>query len=140
MATLEDRRAAAEARKAKATASIKSKAKAPELEEIEAIEREAEEAEALASAIEAHGIGRVRLIRTKLGPVVVKAASKAEFQRWLDSEDSKTPGVLTLVRPNIVTPVAHFDSVLAEYPAVLGACLNAITTMASDGVEIETGK
>lgn len=130
---MEERLAAARARKEAAQAKIEDAAKQRgELAEVEAAEREAEETEALASAISDHGALGVKITtaQTAAGLVILKQCSGATWHKFQDTGKYDTFSVLKLLRPCIVYPnAARVDRILEEKPAALEDITNAFSAL-----------
>lgn len=142
--TLEERKAAASAKKAAADARIAaSEASRAEEAEIAALEREADDAEALASATEKHGaVGtHIAVVPTLLGCIIVKRPNGAAFRKFQDSAKADSVAFEKLVRPCIVFPSAdRVDVIFEQQPATLGRCADAVVQLAGARKEELAGK
>lgn len=142
--TLEERKAAALAKKAAADARIASAEAAASAEaEVAALERDAADAEALADATEKHGAvgSHIAVVPTILGCIIVKRPNGAAFRKFQDSAKADSVAFDKLVRPCIVFPSAdRVDRIFDEQPATLGRCADAVVQLAGARREELAGK
>lgn len=104
-------------------------------------ERALEAAEALSKAEAEHGVGKVGLVETDLGPVVVKRPNHVLFRKFQDTESIKSIDVEKFVRPCVVHPTREqFDKIVEELPATLMRVANVVTRLAGARTEEISGK
>ena len=140
MATLEERKAAALAKKAAASERIHKLTPSAEETEIALLEREANEAEEHAKAVESYGHDSIARVRTPGGAILVRRPSSAEYRRFFDVDKVTAANSLAFVRPHVVSDLARFDALIDAYPACIGHCLRACNALAGAEEVQEMGK
>lgn len=130
--TLEQRLAAARERKRAAEAAQHATAAEAQLvAEVETAEREAADAEAIAKATAEHGAGKIAIVETDLGVVIVKRPNPVLYKRFRDKESAKTADLEQLVRPCLVHPdPSRWDAMLEEQPATLDRVADRVVFLA----------
>lgn len=129
---LSARLAAARARKRKAESARESIASEAALAaQVEAEERAALDEEAIAKAEAEFGAGKIAIVSTELGCVIVKRPNPVLYKRFRDKESAKTSDLESLVRPCLVYPdSARFDAMLEEQPATLDRVADRVVYLA----------
>jgi hypothetical protein len=111
---------------------------------IEAAEQEANDLEALARLEAEHGRvadGKLGVVVTRLGRVVLKPPHRVKFRQFADVKEPNSDDIEGLVRPCIVHPGGPaFDAILDQLPAVLTLCGNAVTRLAGIDDKALAGK
>lgn len=139
--TLEERLSIARERKRVAeTSRAASEQEAAKVAEVEAAERDALDSEAIAKAEAEFGAGKIAVIPTDLGCVIVKRPNPVLYKRFRDKESAKTSDLESLVRPCLVYPDAsRFDTILEEQPATLDRAADRVVYLAGfRGKELST--
>jgi len=101
------------------------------LEEARLAEIEAADLAAIDKAETEHGIGRVRVVHTTLGCVIVKRPDPILYKRFRDRGKAKTEDLYRLATKCVVHPtIERWDVMLEELPAVLDQVADEVVTLA----------
>lgn len=126
-----------QARARKEAAEQTRKARAAEAQvllEVQEAEREAADAEAIDKAEREHGTtaeGKIAIIRTRLGVIILKPPHATLYKRFQDQAQATYTEVETLVRSCLVHPDSSaFDTLIRELPGVMVACGKAVNELA----------
>ena len=140
--SLEARKAKAEARKRAAEEKRRAaEAEHEKIREIEVLEMEADDEEAIEKAEAEHGIGKVAVIRTSMGCVIVKRPRPMVYKRFRDKAEAKTRDLELLVRDALVYPdSARFDLILTEQQGTLDRAANKVVELAGFRAKEAAGK
>lgn len=118
--------------------SEETQAKREALEDKDAFERkvlkaeqEVTDQEALLEAESEHGIGKVGVVETDMGIVILKRCNALRYKKFQDLADAKTLDVEKLIRPCVIYPDKNrFDAICEELPATVLRCGNCIAELA----------
>lgn len=95
-----------------------------------------------AAEIEHGPIGRrFMAVKTDAGTILVKRPHMNTFRKYQDNGESDSASLEKLVRPCVIYPdLARYEEILAEVPAALMKCANAVTYLAGVRKEDLTAK
>lgn len=107
-------------------------------------ERDLADAEGLAAAEEKEGTeedGKIGLVKTDLGLIIIRRANPTAYRRHSDAGKTSCVAQEMLVRPCRVYPsVDRFDLIIQELPYVLTACADKVVELAGYQQKDTAGK
>ncbi len=90
---------------------------------------------------EKHGRGRVGVVHTDEGPVVLKCPHSATFRKFQDRAEYKTEPMFDLVLPSVLHPSrSEFEALCERLPATLARCASKVAELAGQRVQDVSGK